>query len=309
MAISITVEKMIKDMELEVVVEAKEKIPITTIDINRPGLQLDGYYKHFAYERVQVMGMVETSFFNSLSDELKSERADRLLSYAIPCLIVTRGLDIRPEIINAAQKYGRYLLRTTEESTKFINRLINYLNEELAPRITLHGVLVDVYGLGILILGESGIGKSETALELVKRGHRLVADDAVEIRKVGENTLVGSAPELIRHFIEIRGIGILDVKNLYGVGAIRNSKEIDMIVQLEEWQEGKYYDRLGLEDEYMEIMGINRPKLTIPVRPGRNLAIIMEVAAMNHRQKTMGYNAAQELNRRLLQQIDSGEEG
>ncbi|SHF36182.1 Hpr(Ser) kinase/phosphatase [Caldanaerobius fijiensis DSM 17918] len=309
MAISITVEKMIKDLGLEVVVEAKEKIPITTIDINRPGLQLDGYYKHFAYERVQVMGMVETSFFNSLSDELKYERADRLLSYAIPCLIVTRGLDIRPEIINAAQKYGRYLLRTTEESTKFINRLINYLNEELAPRITLHGVLVDVYGLGILILGESGIGKSETALELVKRGHRLVADDAVEIRKVGENTLVGSAPELIRHFIEIRGIGILDVKNLYGVGAIRNSKEIDMIVQLEEWQEGKYYDRLGLEDEYMEIMGINRPKLTIPVRPGRNLAIIMEVAAMNHRQKTMGYNAAQELNRRLLQQIDSGEEG
>ncbi|WP_268761630.1 HPr(Ser) kinase/phosphatase [Caldanaerobius fijiensis] len=306
---SITVEKMIKDLGLEVVVEAKEKIPITTIDINRPGLQLDGYYKHFAYERVQVMGMVETSFFNSLSDELKYERADRLLSYAIPCLIVTRGLDIRPEIINAAQKYGRYLLRTTEESTKFINRLINYLNEELAPRITLHGVLVDVYGLGILILGESGIGKSETALELVKRGHRLVADDAVEIRKVGENTLVGSAPELIRHFIEIRGIGILDVKNLYGVGAIRNSKEIDMIVQLEEWQEGKYYDRLGLEDEYMEIMGINRPKLTIPVRPGRNLAIIMEVAAMNHRQKTMGYNAAQELNRRLLQQIDSGEEG
>lgn len=309
MAISITVEKMIKDLELEVVVEAQEKIPITTIDINRPGLQLDGYYKHFAYERVQVMGMVETSFFNSLSDELKTERADKLLSYAIPCLIVTRGLDIRPEIVNAARKYGRYLLRTTEESTKFINRLINYLNEELAPRITLHGVLVDVYGLGILILGESGIGKSETALELVKRGHRLVADDAVEIKKVGENTLVGAAPELIRHFIEIRGIGILDVKNLYGVGAIRNSKEIDMIVQLEEWQEGKYYDRLGLEDEYMEIMGINRPKLTIPVRPGRNLAIIMEVAAMNHRQKTMGYNAARELNRRLLQQIDSGEEG
>lgn len=309
MAISIAVEKMIEDLNLEIVVEAREKIPITTIDINRPGLQLDGYYKHFAYERIQIMGMVETSFFNSLDDELKCERADKLLSYAIPCLIVTRGLDIRPEIVNAAQKYGRYLLRTKEESTRFTNRLINYLNEELAPRITLHGVLVDVYGLGILILGESGIGKSETALELVKRGHRLVADDAVEIKKVGENTLIGSAPELIRHFIEIRGIGILDVKNLYGVGAIRNSKEIDMIVQLEEWQEGKYYDRLGLEDEYMEIMGVNRPKLTIPVRPGRNLAIIMEVAAMNHRQKTMGYNAAQELNRRLLQQIDSGEEG
>lgn len=297
--ISITVEKLIKDMDLEVVKEADKKIPITTVDINRPGLQLDGFYEYFAFERIQIMGMVETTFFRLLDDSLKQERADKLLSYDIPCLIITRDLEIRPEIKDAAVKYGRYLLRTKEESTKFTNRLINYLNEELAPRITIHGVLVDVYGVGILLLGESGIGKSETALELVKRGHRIVADDAVEIKEIGENTLSGSAPESIRHYIEIRGIGILDVKSLYGVGAIRNSKDIDLVIQLEEWKEGKYYDRLGVEEDYADILGIRLPKLTAPVRPGRNLAIIIEVAAMNHRQKSMGYNAAKEFMKRL----------
>lgn len=300
----VSVETLIKDLNLEVIVEAENnKIDITTSDVNRPGLQFAGFYEHFAYERVQIMGKVETTFVEQLPDEVLAERADKFFAYPIPCLIVTRDLNIRQEIIEAAKKHDRYLLRTKEASTKFINRLINYLDEKLAPQITIHGNLVDVYGIGVLLLGESGIGKSETALELVKRGHRLVADDAVEIRKIGEDKLQGSAPEIIRHFIEIRGIGILDVKTLYGVGSVRNSMSIDLVIQLEEWDEDKYYDRLGLEDEYIKFLDVEVPKLTIPVRPGRNLAIIVEVAAMNHRQKQMGYNAAHELNKKLLKQI------
>jgi len=300
----IPVETLIKDLNLEVIVEAKNnKIDITTSDVNRPGLQFSGFYEHFAYERVQIIGKVETTFIEQLPDDVLAERADRFFNYPIPCLIVTRDLNIRQEIIDAAQKYDRYLLRTKEASTKFINRLINYLDEKLAPQITIHGDLVDVYGIGVLLLGESGIGKSETALELIKRGHRLVADDAVEISKISEDKLQGSSPEIIRHFIEIRGIGILDIKTLYGVGSVRNSMNIDLVIQLEEWDEDKYYDRLGLEDDYIKFLDVKVPKLTIPVRPGRNLAIIVEVAAMNHRQKQMGYNAAHELNKKLLKQI------
>lgn len=300
----IPVETLIKDLKLEVIVEAKNnKIDITTSDVNRPGLQFSGFYEHFAYERVQIIGKVETTFIEQLSDEVLAERADKFFAYPIPCLIVTRDLNIRQELIDAAQKYDRYLLRTKEASTKFINRLINYLDEKLAPQITIHGDLVDVYGIGVLLLGESGIGKSETALELIKRGHRLVADDAVEISKISEDKLQGSSPEIIRHFIEIRGIGILDIKTLYGVGSVRNTMNIDLVIQLEEWDEDKYYDRLGLEDEYIKFLDVKVPKLTIPVRPGRNLAIIVEVAAMNHRQKQMGYNAAHELNKKLLKQI------
>ena len=300
----IPVETLIKDLNLEVIVEAKNnKIDITTSDVNRPGLQFSGFYEHFAYERVQIIGKVETTFIEQLPDDVLAERADRFFNYPIPCLIVTRDLNIRQEIIDAAQKHDRYLLRTKEASTKFINRLINYLDEKLAPQITIHGDLVDVYGIGVLLLGESGIGKSETALELIKRGHRLVADDAVEISKISEDKLQGSSPEIIRHFIEIRGIGILDIKTLYGVGSVRNTMSIDLVIQLEEWDEDKYYDRLGLEDEYIKFLDVKVPKLTIPVRPGRNLAIIVEVAAMNHRQKQMGYNAAHELNKKLLKQI------
>jgi HPr kinase/phosphorylase len=300
----IPVETLIKDLNLEVIVEAKNnKIDITTSDVNRPGLQFSGFYEHFAYERVQIIGKVETTFIEQLPDGVLAERADRFFNYPIPCLIVTRDLNIRQEIIDAAQKHDRYLLRTKEASTKFINRLINYLDEKLAPQITIHGDLVDVYGIGVLLLGESGIGKSETALELIKRGHRLVADDAVEISKISEDKLQGSSPEIIRHFIEIRGIGILDIKTLYGVGSVRNTMSIDLVIQLEEWDEDKYYDRLGLEDEYIKFLDVKVPKLTIPVRPGRNLAIIVEVAAMNHRQKQMGYNAAHELNKKLLKQI------
>lgn len=303
---SVSVESLIKDLELEIIVPAKDnKIDITTSDVNRPGLQFSDFYEHFAYERVQVIGKVETTFIEQLPDEQLAERADKFFSFPIPCLIVTRDLNIRQELINAAKKYDRYLLRTKEASTKFINRLINHLDEKLAPQITIHGDLVDVYGIGILLLGESGIGKSETALELIKRGHRLVSDDAVEIRKISEETLQGSSPEIIRHFIEIRGIGILDIRRLYGVGSVRNSMNIDLVIQLEEWDEEKYYDRLGLEDDYVKFLDVKVPKLTIPVRPGRNLAIIVEVAAMNHRQKQMGYNAAHELNKKLLKQISS----
>jgi HPr kinase/phosphorylase len=248
----IPVETLIKDLNLEVIVEAKNnKIDITTSDVNRPGLQFSGFYEHFAYERVQIIGKVETTFIEQLPDDVLAERADRFFNYPIPCLIVTRDLNIRQEIIDAAQKHDRYLLRT----------------KKLAPQITIHGDLVDVYGIGVLLLGESGIGKSETALELIKRGHRLVADDAVEISKISEDKLQGSSPEIIRHFIEIRGIGILDIKTLYGVGSVRNSMNIDLVIQLEEWDEDKYYDRLGLEDDYIKFLDVKVPKLTIPVRP------------------------------------------
>ncbi|MDI6603900.1 MAG: HPr(Ser) kinase/phosphatase [Thermoanaerobacteraceae bacterium] len=303
---SISVEELIKDFQLEIVVSPKDnKIDISTSDVNRPGLQFSGFYQHFAYERVQIIGRVETAFIDQMEDDLLTERADKFFDYPIPCLIVTRSLDIRNNLIKAAEKYNRYLLRTKEPTTKFISKLINYLEEKLAPQITIHGDLVDVYGIGVLILGESGIGKSETALELIKRGHRLVADDAVEIKKISDYKLQGSSPEIIRHYIEIRGIGILDIKTLYGVGSVKNSMSIDFVVQLEEWNEDKYYDRLGLEEEYTKFLDVRLPKLTIPVRPGRNLAILLEVAAMNHRQKKMGYNAAHELNKKLLKQIST----
>ncbi|SNX54620.1 HPr(Ser) kinase/phosphatase [Thermoanaerobacterium sp. RBIITD] len=301
--LSVSVVDLIKDLGLEVIVEAKEKIDITTSDVNRPGLQFSGFYEHFANERVQVLGMVETAFIDRMPLDLLASRADKFFEYPLPCVIVTRGLNIKRELIESAQKHDRYLLRTKESSTKFISRLINYLEEKLAPQITIHGDLVDVYGVGVLLLGESGIGKSETALELIKRGHRLVADDATEIKKISDYTLQGSSPEIIRHYIEIRGIGILDIKTLYGVGSVRDNMNIDLVIQLEEWNEDKYYDRLGLDDDYIKFFDIKIPKLTIPVRPGRNLAIIVEVAAMNHRQKQMGYNAAHELNKKLLKQI------
>lgn len=303
---SVRVVDLIKDLDLEVIVESNDKkVDIVTSDVNRPGLQFSGFYEHFANERVQVIGMVETAFIDQMPLDMLAKQADKFFSYPIPCVIVTRGLSVKRELINSAKKYDRYLLRTKEASSKFISMIINYLEEKLAPQMTIHGDLVDVYGVGVLLLGESGIGKSETALELIKRGHRLVADDATEIKKMSDYKLQGSSPEIIRHFIEIRGIGILDIKTLYGVGSVRNSMNIDLVIQLEEWNEDKYYDRLGLDDDYIKFLDVSVPKLIIPVRPGRNLAIIVEVAAMNHRQKQMGYNAAHELNKKLLKQISS----
>jgi len=298
--------KIISEFRLEVLnnVPGAHDIPVTTSDINRPGLQLAGFFEYFGSDRIQLIGTVEMAYLQNLSFDERYASLDRYFSHEFPCVIIARGKEPFPEMIELANKYGKPLLRTDEETSRFASYLITYLNVELAPRCTRHGVLVEVYGEGILMLGESGVGKSETALELVKRGHRLVADDVVEIRKVSNRTLVGSSPDIIRHFIEIRGVGILDVKNLYGVGSVKMTESINLVVNMELWDTKKQYDRLGIHDEYTEILGIRIPSLTIPVRPGRNLAIIIEVAAINHRQKKMGYNAAKVLSQRVMSEIE-----
>jgi HPr kinase/phosphorylase len=304
---SVSIDQLVEDLQLEII-HKPEKIGITIdiSEVNRPGLQLAGFYKYFAYERVQVMGKVEWTYFASLAPQVRKRRAYELLSHPIPCFIITRGLDVHDELLDAAKKFNRPLLRTDCLTTKFITELTNYLDDKLALVITRHGVFVDVYGIGVLLIGESGIGKSETALELIKRGHRLIADDAVEIKKKDENTLHGIAPQLTKHFMEIRGIGILDIVQLYGVGAVRDYKELNMVIELENWDSDKYYDRLGLDDEFVEILGIKIYKTTVPVKPGRNMATIIEVAARNYRQKRMGFNAAEELNNRLLRYMNRG---
>jgi len=297
---------IIKEFHLETVFPVKEmeRIKITASDVNRPGLQLVGFFDYFDHERLQVIGKVETTYLSNMTSEERLRAFENLFSKKIPAVIITRNLEPFREMLFMAEKYNIPVLRTEETTSAFLGALIAYLNLGLAPRITRHGVLVEVYGEGILILGESGVGKSETAIELVKRGHRLVADDAVEIKRVSQRTLVGSAPEIIRHFIEIRGIGIIDVKKIFGMGAVKDTERIDLVINLEVWKENTVYDRLGLEEEYTNILGLDIPSLTIPVKPGRNLAIIVEVAAMNHRQKKMGYNAAEELNKRLMDEIE-----
>ncbi|MBR0278117.1 MAG: HPr(Ser) kinase/phosphatase [Clostridia bacterium] len=277
---------------------------ISTPDINRPSLQITGFYDYFDSHRIQILGMVENTYLMKLDESERIKRLEMLLSHNIPALLVTRNMDIIEGLTDLAKKYNVPLLRTKYSTSEVVSGLIAWLRKELAPRITCHGVLVEVYGEGILILGESGVGKSETAVELVKRGHRLVADDAVEIKKVSAISLVGSSPEIIRHFIELRGVGIIDVKEIFGIGAVKNAEKIDMVINLEPWVEGKHYDRLGIEDEYTEILGIQIPSLLIPVKPGRNLAIIIEIAAMNNRQKRNGYNAAEELNKRLMKGME-----
>ncbi len=302
---SVSIGELCTDLNLEVIHQSSQgDIKITVNDVNRPGLQLTGFYKSFAYERVQIIGKVEWNYFETLTPQLRKQRAKELFSYPIPCVIIARDLEVYEELLEAAKKFNIPLLRTKMATTKFVSMLISYLEDKLAPVITRHGVLVEVYGIGILMVGESGIGKSETALELIKRGHRLVADDAVEIKRVDNSTLVGSAPEVIRHFMEIRGVGILDVVQLFGVGAVRNTKAIDMVIELENWIDQKQYDRLGMDEEYSNILGVDVPKNTIPIKPGRNLAMIVEVAARNHRQKRMGFNAAETLNNRLLKQMN-----
>lgn len=303
---SVSLKVIADEFQLEDVTKNKDlnEVLITTSDVNRPGLQLAGYFEYFGNDRIQIMGKVEATYLSGLTSQERFNRLDEFFTTGIPCVVVARGLEIFPEMIAAANKHNIPVLRTEDITSRFLSGVIRYLNVQLAPRITKHGVLVEVYGEGILILGESGAGKSETALELVKRGHRLVADDVVEIRKVSDRTLVGTAPDIIRHFIEIRGIGILDVKNLYGVGSVKMTENINLVINLEIWDEKKNYDRLGLVDEYTEILGLSIPSLNIPVRPGRNLAIIVEVAAMNNRQKKMGYNAAKVLNERVLGEIN-----
>jgi len=295
----VKVEQVINDLNLEVVNDVSVDSEIKTLEVNRCGLQFANFYDHFVYERIQIVGKNEWAYFDTLSAEQKKDIAEKFMSYDMPVVIFTRDQEVFPEMIEAANKHGRLIARTPKATTTFVSKLIDYLEEKMAPTVTLHGVLVDVFGVGILILGKSGIGKSETALELVKRGHRFVADDAIEIVTTPDGTLIGKSPALIRNFLEIRGIGILDVAKLYGLASIRHSKIIDMVIQLEDWVEGKAYDRLGLEDKHVEILDTEVAAIHIPVKPGRNLAVILEAAATNHRQKSEGYNAAKELDRRL----------
>lgn len=303
----IPLTKIIEEFELEKIYETNdlENVMVNNTDINRPALQMAGFFDYFDNSRIQVMGKVEFTYLEQFPTDKRKEKIEKLMSRGIPALIITRGLQIFPEMIELAETYNVPMLRSEAGTSAFMSALIAYLNVQLAPRRTRHGVLVEVYGEGILIMGESGIGKSETAIELVKRGHRLVADDAVEIKRVSEKSLVGSSPEIIRHFVELRGIGIIDVKEIFGIGAVKDEENIDMIIHLEPWEEGKQYDRLGMVDEYTNIMGVNIPSLTIPVKLGRNLAVIVEVASMNNRQKRMGYNAAVELNNRLMNEMES----
>ncbi len=298
---SVKLSKIVEKFMLEEihVPENIDDISIYVPDLNRPGLQLAGFYEFFDNDRVQIFGRNEISFLRELGEEEYSHRIDDFMSKNPPCVVITRDLEVDRPMLTAAKKYDVPLFRTMDSTSAFSSALNGYLAVELAPRITRHGVLVEVYGEGILLLGDSGVGKSETAIELIKRGHRLIADDAVEIRKVSTKTLVGSAPENIRHFIEVRGIGIINARRIFGMGAIKNTEKIDMIINLEPWDSSKVYDRMGLESETTEILGISVTSTTIPIKPGRNLAIIIEVAAMNNRQKKMGYNPAQELLTKL----------
>lgn len=299
---SVFLSEIIKSFDLEVIFSPGnlDQIRISVADVTRPGLQLAGYYDHFGPDRIQVIGNMEHAFLDKLSSESRRKRIAALFEKKIPCLILTRGHEAHKEMIIAAKKSGIPLLRTGQATSEFMSSLVKHLNVELAPRVSMHGVLVEVNGEGILILGESGVGKSETALEIVKRGHRLIADDQVEIRRVSETTLLGRAPDIIRHLIEIRGIGILDVKELYGVSSVKPQENIDFVINLELWDEKKTYDRLGIVDETTEILGLQVPSITIPVGPGRNLAIIVEAAAINYRVKKMGYNAARDLVTRVF---------
>ncbi len=268
---------------------------IVTYDVNRPAMQLAGFYNYFDPERIQIIGRVESTYLDTLSDADRLAAFERFMQFDIAALVICHGVQPFPECLEAAEKYDRTVFITPEDTSEFQAGLISSLRSHLAPRTTMHGVLVEIYGEGVLLTGDSGIGKSETALELIKRGHRLIADDAVEIKKVGRDRLVGDAPEMIRYYMELRGIGVVNVRRIYGIGAVKPESGIDLVVHLEPWEEGKAYDRLGLTSESEVILGVEVPRVTIPVRPGRNLAVILELAAMNNRQKKLGYNAAEAL--------------
>ena len=275
--------------------------------MNRPGLPLGGFFEHFDTKRLLLIGLTEHTFLENMTPEERMERFDRLLSYPVPALIITRGLEAYPECLEMANKHGRTVLRTEQQTSTFMSALISSLFNHLAPCITRHGVMMEIYGEGVMIQGESGVGKSEVAIELIKRGHRIIADDAVEIKFTERGNLVASSPALIRHYMELRGIGIIDVRRLFGMGAVKDDQRIDMILKLEPWDDKAFYDRLGLEMATTdEFLGIPIPMVTIPVKPGRNLAVIVEVAAMNNRNRKMGHNAALELTMRMDEQMNSG---
>ena len=298
--------ELIKKFNLEVIrgAEGYEDQAICTEDVNRPGLQLTGFFDYFDPHRLQVIGKVEDTYLSGLTPDQRRESFELLLSQDIPALIISRGIDPYPECMEMAEKYDRTVLRSQDTTSVLMSTIIASLKSYLAPRITRHGVLVEVYGEGVLLLGESGVGKSETAIELVKRGHRLIADDAVEIKQTVTGGLMGTAPELIRHYIELRGIGVIDVRWLFGMSAVKVTGKIDMLINLESWNQSKVYDRMGVEEEHTDILGLSVPSLTIPVKPGRNLAVIIEVAAMNNRHKKMGYNAALEFTKQINEHFD-----
>ena len=297
----VPLKTLVKECNLEVVYRATDydKIRLTVEDVSRPGLQIAGYMDHFEPMRLQIIGNVESSYLQKLSEEERAMTFDRLFSYKFPALLIARNIPVDPVCMAMAKKHNVTLLRTGEATSTIISDIITYLRGALAPRITRHGVLVEVYGEGILLVGDSGIGKSEAAVELLKRGHRLIADDAVEIRQISGNALVGTAPALIRNYIELRGIGIVNVAKLFGMGAVKAENEINLVVNIVPWTAHENYDRLGLEDQYMEILGVQVPMNTIPITPGRNLAVILEVAAMNNRQRKMGYNSALEFTEQV----------
>jgi len=298
---SVSLAKILKDHQFDPLYLPKDpsEIFITTPDVHRPGLTIAGFDNFFDCTRINFLGKAEVEFINSLVDEEGYKKVEKYISKQPACIIIARNLDCPKYIIELAPKYGVPVLKTNDSTSRSMAAIIAYLNVELAERITRHGVFVEVYGEGVLILGDSGVGKSETAIELIKRGHRLIADDAVEIKKTGSKTIVGSAPDNIRHFIELRGIGIINARRIFGMGSVKLNEKIDMVIQLEPWDSEKVYDRMGIENEYTDILGVHVPHTVVPVKPGRNLAVIIEVAAMNNRQKKMGYNAARELMHNL----------
>ena len=298
---SVPLKQLVEEFKLSIAYQATdyETILVEVDEVSRPGLPLTGFFEHFEALRVEVLGYVEMTFLEDQTPEKRLEIFDRLFTYKIPALVISRGQQPHPECIEMAKKHNITILLAQETTSYVISNLISYLKSALAPRITRHGVLMEVYGEGILITGESGIGKSETAVELLKRGHRLIADDAVVLKRTSSSQLTGSAPSLIRNYIELRGIGVINVANLFGMGAVKEDAAVNLVVNIVPWEAGKHYDRMGLEDQFVDILGVKLPSVTIPVSPGRNLAVILEVAAMNNRQKRLGYNAALELSQQL----------
>ena len=298
---SVPLKRLVEEFKLSIAYQATdyEQIRVMVDEVSRPGLPLTGFFEHFEALRVEVLGYVEMTYLDDQTPEKRLQIFDRLFAYKIPALVITRGFQPHPECIEMAKKHNITVLLAQETTSYVISNLISFLKSALAPRITRHGVLMEVYGEGLFLTGESGIGKSETAVELLKRGHRLIADDAVEIKKTSSSQLIGTAPSLIRNYIELRGIGVINVANLFGMGAIKEETAINFVVNIVPWEAGKHYDRMGLEEHYVELLGVQLPSVTIPVSPGRNLAVILEVAAMNNRQKRLGYNAALEFSQQL----------
>ncbi len=300
----VSLKDVIKEFQLEILYMGENDVIVNTADVNRPGLPLTGFTELYQPHRVQIIGREEYAYLSGLEESVLRNNVEKFLSAKPICVIISSSIEPQKVFYEMAEKYDVPLLRTAVRTSEFMASLINSLRVKVAPMFTRHGVMVEVYGIGILILGDSGIGKSETAIELIKRGHRLIADDAVEIRRVSSKTLVARAPDLIRHYIELRGIGIVDIRRLFGIGSVKETEKIELVVKLEPWVEGKIYDRMGLKNEMTEIMGIEIPTVVVPVRPGRNLAVIIEIAAMNQRQKSMGYNTAEEFNKRLMQMAE-----